>query len=374
MPTVATTLAPGGNGTGTTAPPATTVPVACTNCSSVDGLPCQFPFYVNGQEYNTCTLDYTDGTEDPWCATKVDGQGSWLHGQSGSYGYCSPDCPTAATTGATACPFRETGFPASCAARHARTHKNILFLGNSYTYGNNLKSMVAGLASGAGFSATVDEKSQGGVTLGWHAANSLAKITAGDWDVVVLQDQSQRPSFGSPYALQTILPEAVTLVKTIREKNPCTLPLFFQTWGKRDGDVGNCANGATALCTYEGVQEQLTQAYSSFAYYTQPAKVAPAGEAWRNYANRNSLFAGDGSHASSSGTFLAACTMFQQIWGVPSTSSTYSPVAEAAALKAQASLAVGQENWSYPSTSGSRCPSPMPVSWQCPAKPGQTLG
>ena len=108
----------------------------------------------------------------------------------------------------------------------------------------------------------------------------------------MLQDQIQRPSFGSPYALQNVLPEAVSLVKTIREKNPCTLPLFFQTWGKRDGDMGNCANDATALCKYEGVKDQLTQAYSSFAYYTQPARVAPAGEAWRNYANRNSLFAG----------------------------------------------------------------------------------
>ena len=63
--------------------------------------------------------------------------------------------------------------------------------------------------------------------------------------------------------------------------------------------------------------------------------------------------AGDGSHASTSGTFLAACTMFevgilflfcnqtyfQQIWGVPSSSSTYSPVGDAAALKTQVYIA-----------------------------------
>ena len=47
------------------------------------------------------------------------------------------------------------------------------------------------------------------------------------------------------------------------------------------------------------------------AYVSQPAKVAPAGEAWRTYSNRNSLFANDGSHATCSGTFLAACTIFQ---------------------------------------------------------------
>ena len=50
-----------------------------------------------------------------------------------------------------------------------------------------------------------------------------------------------------------------------------------------------------------GIQDQLTAAYTTMAYVTQPASVAPAGEAWRTYSNRNGLFAGDGSHASSSG-------------------------------------------------------------------------
>merc|ERR1712107_785604 len=82
------------------------------------------------------------------------------------------------------------------------------------------------------------------------------------------------------------------------------------------GDTHNCSPAPyDALCTYDGVQDQLTQAYNTMAYVSQPAKVAPAGEAWRTYANRNSLFANDGSHATCSGTFLAACTIFQQIWG-----------------------------------------------------------
>merc|ERR1711874_637335 len=102
--------------------------------------------------------------------------------------------------------------------------------------------------------------------------------------------------------------------------------------------------------------DQLTEAYSTMAYVSQPAKVAPAGEAWRTYANRNSLFANDGSHATCSGTFLAACTIFQQIWGVPCSASTYSPVGDAAALKEQADAIVAAgaeagtaaEPWSWP--------------------------
>merc|ERR1712127_868257 len=89
----------------------TAAPLACMNCTATDGRRCQFLFYVNGVEYTTCTLDYTDGTEPPWCATKVDGQGSWLHTQGeAAYGYCSADCPTGNTQGeAPACDFRETG-------------------------------------------------------------------------------------------------------------------------------------------------------------------------------------------------------------------------------------------------------------------------
>merc|ERR1711971_1311302 len=122
----------------------------------------------------------------------------------------------------------------------------------------------------------------------------------------------------------------------MRETNARTLPVFFQTWGKRDGDTGNCSPAPyDALCTFEGVQDQLTQAYSTMAYVTQPAKVAPAG------------------------TFLAACTIFQQIWGVPCSASTYSPVGDAAALKEQADAIVaagsGGEPWSWPSN-GPPCP------------------
>ena len=95
----------------------------------------------------------------------------------------------------------------------------------------------------------------GGQTLAGHVSGgSLDTIRNGDWDVVVIQDQSQRPSFGPGYVFYEILPDVIAIKEAIRETNPCTLPLYFMTWGKRDGDTGNCNNGATALCTFEGVQ------------------------------------------------------------------------------------------------------------------------
>ena len=79
----------------------------------------QFPFYINGKEYNTCTMDYTAPGETPWCATKVtsnclsadincyqvDGAGNFLHLQSAAWGYCESNCPADTDSSATlACP------------------------------------------------------------------------------------------------------------------------------------------------------------------------------------------------------------------------------------------------------------------------------
>ena len=90
---------------------------------------------------------------------------------------------------------------------------------------------------------------------------------------------------------KNVIPEAKTIVDTIRAKNPCTVPVFFLTWGKRDGDTQNCANG-NYFCTFEGIQDRLTKNYKNLACLNQPARVAPAGEAWRNYSNRDVLFVG----------------------------------------------------------------------------------
>merc|ERR1712192_372877 len=218
----------------------------CVDCQTINGTACQFPFYLNGKEYNTCTMDYTAPGETPWCATKVDGMGNFLHLAPGStWGYCESNCPADTDSSATlACPHSEPAFPEECDARHSSTHKNVLFLGNSYTDGAGgcepVPFIVQKIAEGAGFSATTDRSSPGGKTLEWHATNSLDRIRNGDWDVVVLQDQSQRPSFGSGYVYNNILPDVRTL------------PVFFQTWGKMDGDTGNCGPAPyDALCTFE---------------------------------------------------------------------------------------------------------------------------
>merc|ERR1711945_89478 len=201
--------------------PSTAVP--CVNCTTENGGICQFPFIFQGQTFTSCT-SYLD--DRPWCPTKVDQFTNFISGAQ-EWGYCNNDRPDdqgfPASGAGPACEVRTTGYgyPDQCAERLARPNKNILFLGNSYTYGNDLPGMVRNLASAAGKSATTTMVATGGQTLAGHVSGgSLDTIRGGDWDAVVIQDQSQRPSFGAGYVFYNILPDADMIVDAIRETNP----------------------------------------------------------------------------------------------------------------------------------------------------------
>jgi hypothetical protein len=70
--------------------------------------------------------------------------------------------------------------------------KRVLFLGNSYTYANDLPQLLADIANSTGKTLIFDMNAPGGYYLGEHLTNptSLAKIASGNWDNVVLQEQS----------------------------------------------------------------------------------------------------------------------------------------------------------------------------------------
>src|SRR5256712_3057541 len=72
----------------------------------------------------------------------------------------------------------------------------VLFIGNSYTYVNDLPAMFAGLARSGGHRVETAMVAEGGATLAEHAASAAtsAAITSKKWDVVVLQEQSEIPS------------------------------------------------------------------------------------------------------------------------------------------------------------------------------------
>ena len=75
--------------------------------------------------------------------------------------------------------------------------ERVLFIGNSYTAANSLPTMVAALASSTNLSIACSQQTLGGATLYQHAQSNAtySKLASQSWDYVVLQAQSQEPSF-----------------------------------------------------------------------------------------------------------------------------------------------------------------------------------
>ena len=111
--------------------------------------------------------------------------------------------------------------------------KRVLFLGNSYTSVNNLPQIVADVAASLGDTLIFDSNSPGGYTFQGHStdATSLAKIALGNWDYVILQEQSQRPSFPISQVETDVFPYAHILDSIINAENQCAETVFFMTWG-----------------------------------------------------------------------------------------------------------------------------------------------
>ncbi|MBG16361.1 MAG: hypothetical protein CL853_08430 [Crocinitomicaceae bacterium] len=204
--------------------------------------------------------------------------------------------------------------------------KNVLFLGNSYTYYHSLPQLTSDIALSFGDTIFWDSNTPGGYTFNQHSTNttSLTKISAGNWDHVILQEQSQLPSFPPFQVASDCFPYASLLVDSILSANPCTEPIFFMTWGRENGDQGNCAN-YPPLCTYDGMQARLRESYIQMSIDNE-CTVSPVGAAWKyirdNHPSIN-LYTADGSHPSIYGSYLAACVHYSTIFRKSPLGSTF---------------------------------------------------
>lgn len=206
--------------------------------------------------------------------------------------------------------------------------KKVLFLGNSYTYYNNMPQMVSDLATSKGKTLVFDANTPGGQRLMNHAVNttSLTKIASDDWDYVVLQGQSQEVAFPDSQLDTEVYPYAEILNDSVKSNNACSETMFFMTWGRENGDQSNCAF-FPPLCTYDGMQSRLKYGYMNMADQNE-GSTAPVGEAWRYIRNNYpaiDLYSPDESHPSLEGSYLAACVFYVSIFRESISGSTFDP-------------------------------------------------
>jgi len=190
---------------------------------------------------------------------------------------------------------------------------SVLFIGNSYLSVNNLPQMVQEVTNSLGDNILIDSKMNGGFTFQSHAydATTYDKIHSQPWKYVVLQGQSQEPSFPYDQVNQQSLPYAQQISDSVYASNGCSQVNYYMTWGRQVGDPQ-----WDSINTFDKMNTRLRNAYLRIADSTN-ASVSPVGVAWKyvrdNYPAIN-LYAGDGSHPSLEGSYLAACTFYSSLF------------------------------------------------------------
>jgi hypothetical protein len=192
----------------------------------------------------------------------------------------------------------------------------VLFIGNSYTYVNSLPDLISSMYAASGEEFEYAMSAPGGCTFQQHCTVSLPYIQQGSWDYVVLQEQSQLPSFPDNQFMQESYPYAAELCSLIRQYNPNAHIVFYMTWGRKNGDAQNCPY-FPPLCTYEGMDSLLYARYMLMSADNHTC-VSPVGAAWHSIREQHpekELYQSDESHPSYFGSYVAACSFYTSLTG-----------------------------------------------------------
>ncbi len=197
-------------------------------------------------------------------------------------------CTSTGVHAQSAAPLPEAQAPAAAPAPH-----RVLFIGNSYTYYNDLPNLVAAFAARAQQPMVVQAETKGGARLSalWGLRTTQFALKEQAWNAVVLQEQSNFPLV-SPERMASSMREIDTAARAVGART-----VLYLTWSRQH---------------QPGTQAAITAAYMSAAQ-SFGAVVAPVGPAWQIALELDpqiGLYAQDGSHPSLTGSYLAACTLF----------------------------------------------------------------
>lgn len=186
----------------------------------------------------------------------------------------------------------------------------VLFIGNSYTYYNNLPKLLEAVAQSQKGGPRIETEASlsGGKSLKWHWENAkaLEAVQKGGWDYVVLQEHSLLgkvpPAGAAPEVAEPSMyfEYAQRFNDEIRKVGAKTV--LYATWA-RDG--------------YPEQQRRLDDAFVQNAR-KMGASVVPAGLAWTvtklEYPSIR-LHMPDRSHPTMAGSYLNALLFYQCLTG-----------------------------------------------------------
>jgi hypothetical protein len=173
----------------------------------------------------------------------------------------------------------------------------------------------------------------GGAKLYQWSTNNCGKLLKAGRDYVVLQDQSQVPSFiparTTSDQFTRSRDQAVVLAQAISESGAETR--LLNTWGRRDGDSSN----PWLQPDFSTMQNNLNTGYQLYRDAIAAAgltvDILPVGSAWAEVhmvsggaevhatdavTPFKQLYSRDGSHAATNGNYLSSLVIFAHLYGV----------------------------------------------------------
>ena len=172
--------------------------------------------------------------------------------------------------------------------KNTRKPLNILFIGNSHTYYNDMPQKVQRRAADEGFDCRVTMIAHPGWFLEQHVAEPEVRfnILFGNYDYVVLQEHAH------PFGPEKKFHDAVAaLNEMIQEAG--SVPVIYECWARKNEPE---------------VQSHMNEVHQRIAGEIG-ALLAPVGEKWWSYQKSwpdLEMYAEDREHASAEGSDFAA--------------------------------------------------------------------
>ncbi len=230
----------------------------------------------------------------------------------------------------------------------------LAFIGNSFTHQGPVPVLVRDIAAGVGWpEPEVDYNAPGGETLSGHRTlpDTLALVDAGDWDFVVVQEYSTRPTdnIGDPAQFKT---DAAWFYDRIKAASPQAQVVLYETWARHPdhsfypGSFTDPAQMQAQLrLHYNDAADNYIPANALFSPSTD-VQVAPVGDAWELHlaaAGALRLHGSDDYHAGENGRYLNALVLYSTIYGVVADGASALGLdpADAALLQAAADQTTG---------------------------------
>lgn len=191
---------------------------------------------------------------------------------------------------------------------------SVLFIGNSYTYYNDMFKILMNIAETNGEEVFSDQIAYPGFELIEYLEEEIkydeikGKLNSRKWDYVVLQDQS-RKTLDNLQELRGAVEELSVLIRDNGAK-----PLLYSTWSYRDGSE----NLEETELSYDDFYKVIIDGYSSVGKEFG-IDVVDIGYVFKELHKDVNLLEEDDSHPNVLGSYIIAYKFYEHILGKVST-------------------------------------------------------